>query len=63
MELERQMKEKDSKKYFESWKSKKDVLIKETHKEKKKENKTKKKKEEEEKLEKIMSSKKSFENW
>lgn len=62
-ELEKELKKKDAVKFFESWKSKKDEIIKGTHKEKKKAEMEKKKKEDEEKMDKTISSTKCFENW
>lgn len=56
-------KRKDAKKFFESWKSKKDELLKESYTEKKTNEKDAKRKEIEDKQEKVDIAKKSYEKW
>lgn len=60
---EKNLKARDAKKYFESWKTQKDEVLKEQHQKKREEQRSKKKKEEEEKQEKTLNSQKVFENW
>jgi len=62
-EKEKNLKARDAKKYFESWKAKKDEELKEKHMKKKEEQRNKKKNEEEEKQEKSLSARKVYENW
>ena len=62
-EKEKNLKARDAKKYFESWKAKKDEELKEAHLKKKEEQLNKKKKVEEEKQEKSLSAQKVYENW
>ena len=60
---EKNLKARDAKKYFESWKVKKDEELKEEHQKKKEEQRNKKKKEEEKKQEKTLSAQKVYEDW
>jgi len=62
-QTEKNLKARDAKKYFESWKAKKDEELKEQHHKKKEEEREKKKKEEKEKRDVKKSSQKAFENW
>ena len=62
-QTEKNLKARDAKKYFESWKTKKDEELKEKHQKKKEEGREKKRREEEEKREKSKSAQKVFDNW
>ena len=66
-ELEKQKEQniraRDAKKYFESWKAKKDEELKKEHHKKKEEEVNKIKKNEEEQKEKTVDSQKAFDNW
>lgn len=66
-ELEKQkeqnLRARDAKKYFESWKAKKDEELKKEHHKKKEEEVNKIKKNEEEQKEKTVDSQKAFDNW
>ena len=66
-ELEKQkeqnLRARDAKKYFESWKAKKDEELKKEHHKKKEEEVNKIKKNEEEQKEKTIDSQKAFDNW
>lgn len=66
-ELEKQkeqnLRARDAKKYFESWKAKKDEELKKEHHRKKEEEVNKIKKNEEEQKEKTVDSQKAFDNW
>ena len=66
-ELEKQKEQnvraRDAKKYFESWKAKKDEELKKEHHKKKEEEVNKIKKNEEQQKEKTVDSQKAFDNW
>ena len=66
-ELEKQkeqnLRARDAKKYFESWKAKKDEELKKEHHKKKEEEVNKIKKNEEQQKEKTVDSQKAFDNW
>ena len=62
-QTEKNLRARDAKKYFETWKSKKDEELKEKHHKKKEEEHEKKKKAVEETQEKKKFSQKAFENW
>ena len=66
-ELEKQkeqnLRARDAKKYFESWKAKKDEELKKEHHKKKEEEVNKIKKNEDEQKEKTVDSQKAFDNW
>lgn len=62
-QTEKNLRARDAKKYFESWKTKKDEELKEQHQKKKEKQRDEKRKEQEEKQEKRESAQKVFENW
>ena len=62
-QTEKNLKARDAKKYFESWKAKKDEELKEQHHKKKQEERERKRKEEEEKQDKSKNAGKVFDNW